>query len=156
MLSDEHEKMPHFGGFSVFDPKKTPRNLLWIIMSFDYLSYKSNLLILGHPHICDRGGRGSWASTLYSVHRCIYIYYSEFYNTLKFYLNTHFLCTYRESNKAVSHNDAFTTIWWYRDARIEFHYLHQTCRIAGQHCEHCGFFHNYTTIFSKWRWMNDI
>ena len=61
MLSDEHEKMPHFGGFSVFGPKKTPekkiqKNASLYLMNFDYLSYESNLLILGHPHICDRGG----------------------------------------------------------------------------------------------------
>ena len=26
------------------------------LMNFDYISYESNLLILGHPHICDKGG----------------------------------------------------------------------------------------------------
>ena len=52
--------------------KKFKKNASLYLMNFDYLSYESNLLILGHPHICDRGG--AWASTLYSVHRCIYIY----------------------------------------------------------------------------------
>ena len=45
---------------SVFGPKKTPRkkikkNASLYLMNFDYLSYESNLLIIGHPHICDRG-----------------------------------------------------------------------------------------------------
>ena len=52
--------------------KKFNKNASLYLMNFDYLSYESNLLFLGHPHICERGG--PWASTLYSVHRCIYIY----------------------------------------------------------------------------------
>ena len=60
MLSDEHEENNSFGRFSVFCPKKTPEkkfknNASLYLMNFDYLSYESNLSILGHPHICDRG-----------------------------------------------------------------------------------------------------
>ena len=70
MFSDEHEQIHIFGGFLVFGPKKTPeknlkKNASLYLMNFDYLSYESNLLILGHPHICERGG----ALSLYTVFR---------------------------------------------------------------------------------------
>ena len=45
--------------------KKFKKNASLYLMNFDYLSYESNLLILGHPHICDRGG----ALSLYTVFR---------------------------------------------------------------------------------------
>ena len=55
--------------------KKFKINASLYLMNFDYLSYESNLLILGHPHICDRGGGGRGLS-LYTVFRPeVYIYY---------------------------------------------------------------------------------
>ena len=76
--------------------KKLDKNASLYLMNFDYLSYESNLLILGHPHICDReGGRGSWATTLYSVHRCIYIYiYTNTYHFISDDTYQYTVCMY--------------------------------------------------------------
>ena len=47
-------------------PKKKFNKNAWLyLMNFDYLSNESNLLFLGHPHICERGGPLS----LYTVFR---------------------------------------------------------------------------------------
>ena len=45
--------------------KKFEKNASLYLMNFDLLSYESNLLILGHPHICVRGG----GLALYTVFR---------------------------------------------------------------------------------------
>ena len=45
--------------------KKLKNQASLYLMNFDYLSYESNLLILGHPHMCERGG----ALSLYTVFR---------------------------------------------------------------------------------------
>ena len=63
-----------------FWPKKGPRkkkfnkNAWLYFMNFDYLSYESNLLFLGHPHICERGGGAEPLHCIPSIGVYIYTY----------------------------------------------------------------------------------
>ena len=53
--------------------KKLKNQASLYLMNFDYLSYESNLLILGHPHICERGGDPKPLHCIPSIGVCIYI-----------------------------------------------------------------------------------
>ena len=72
-----------FRGFSIFWPqkdtlkKKLKKKALLYLMNFDYLSYESNLLILGHPHICYRRGGPEPLHCISSIGVYIYILHNK-------------------------------------------------------------------------------
>ena len=78
--------------------KKFKKNASLYLMNFDYLSYESNLLILGHPHICDRGGVGP--EPLHCIPSIgVYIYISPLSDQMMNYIRPYI---------SYSHNRHFT------------------------------------------------
>ena len=61
--------------------KKFNKNASLYLMNFDYLSYESNLLFLGHPHICERGGGAEPLHCIPSIGLYIHIYIYNIHNT---------------------------------------------------------------------------